>query len=79
MGKSSSRLAMMQQMARGSRASPRDRAKPTEQHIATLAPQTEEWSGMNEEWRRREAAAEPGEHAVTAGERESLGLIFLPH
>lgn len=34
MGKRSSRLDMIQQMARGSKARPRDRAKPTEQHIA---------------------------------------------
>lgn len=33
-GKSSSRLARIQQRARGSRAKPRDLAKPTEQHIA---------------------------------------------
>lgn len=34
MGNSSSRLARIQQRARGSRAKPRDLAKPTEQHIA---------------------------------------------
>lgn len=34
MGKRSSRLAMIQQKARGSKARPRDRAKPTEQHMA---------------------------------------------
>lgn len=51
MGKRSSRLAMMQQMARGSKASPRDRAKPTEQHMAQLSPQRRsERDEAEEEW-----------------------------
>lgn len=51
-GNSSSRLARIQQRAKGSRARPRDLAKPTEQHIAhpkntltTAGRRRQNWNG----------------------------------
>lgn len=84
---------MMQQMARGNRASPRDRAKPTEQHIAQLTPLRRSERGEVEVWNEGDSAGEerrlkqlPSQETkaseesaapVTGGECESVGVQVL--